>query len=284
MAAVISMINLKGGVGKTTTTVAVAQMLSGAFGRRVLVVDLDPQTNATVMLIGEKGWDAVNRQGRTIARLFLDGLRGERRFALATGILHGVGGVGEVRSLSLLPSSLDLIQVQESFAQMQRGAYHEASPVDILKRALRPVMGTFDYVLVDCPPSLGLLTLNGLRMSDGFVVPTIPDVLSTYGIAPILNRVRMFGEVNEQRIEPLGIVVSKYRQQSALHVAQLHQLAAQNLAPLFDTVIPESNDIAAAAEYRPVSTLRQKWGYRTYEAYRALTAEIVQKVEARAWT
>jgi len=81
MAAVISMINLKGGVGKTTTTVAVAQVLSSAFGRRVLVVDLDPQTNATVMLIGEKAWEALNREGRTVAHLFEGRGRPERATA-----------------------------------------------------------------------------------------------------------------------------------------------------------------------------------------------------------
>ena len=74
MAIIISFINLKGGVGKTTTAVAVAEMLSGVFDRKVLVIDLDPQTNATLMLIGEEKWEALNENNHTIAQLFLDAI------------------------------------------------------------------------------------------------------------------------------------------------------------------------------------------------------------------
>lgn len=282
MAAVISMINLKGGVGKTTTTVAVAQVLSSAFGRRVLVVDLDPQTNATVMLIGEKAWEALNREGRTVAHLFRDAMSGGGRFDLEASIVPAVGSVGEVRGVSLLPSSLELIEVQEQLSSMPRGPFYAGNPVDVLRQALAPVMDRFDYVLVDCPPSLGVVTFNGLRMSRGYVMPTIPDVLSTYGIPQIMKRVRMFARAFDTRIEPLGIVVNKFRQQSTVHHAQLHLLASRTPAPLFRTIIPENNDVAAAAEFRPVSTLRQKWGYRTFDAYRDLTAEIIEKVEYAA--
>lgn len=279
MATVVSMINLKGGVGKTTTTVAVAQVLSSVFGRRVLVVDLDPQTNATVMLIGERAWEALNRAGRTVAHLFRAAVDGGGRFDLEGSIVPAVGSVGEVRGVSLLPSSLELIEVQERLSSMPRGPLHAANPVDVLRQALAPVLDRFDYVLVDCPPSLGVVTFNGLRMSRGYVMPTIPDVLSTYGIPQIMKRVRMFARAFDTRIEPLGIVVNKFRQQSTVHHAQLHLLAGRAPAPLFRTIIPENNDVAAAAEFRPVSTLRQKWGYRTFDAYRDLTAEIVERVE-----
>jgi len=77
MATVISTINLKGGVGKSTTTVAVAEMMSAEFGKKVLVIDLDPQTNATVMLIGEKKWRKLNDEGNTLAQLFKDALEPE---------------------------------------------------------------------------------------------------------------------------------------------------------------------------------------------------------------
>jgi chromosome partitioning protein len=278
MAAVISVINLKGGVGKTTTTVAVGHMLSGVFNRRVLVVDLDPQTNATIMLIGEKVWKERNRVGQTVAHLFRDALTGKGRFRLEDAILPGVGNVGEVRGLSLLPSSLDLVEVQEQLSMMPRGPFYAASPVDVLRQALAPVMDRFDYVLIDCPPALGVVTFNGLRISRGYVMPTIPDVLSTYGIPQIMSRVRKFAETFEMRIDPLGIVVNKFRAQSTVHRAQYHALAATSPAPLFRTVIPESNEVAGAAEYVHVNTLRQKW-HRTYDAYRTLTAEIVEKME-----
>jgi chromosome partitioning protein len=279
MAAVISVINLKGGVGKTTTTVAVAQVLAGVFERRVLVVDLDPQTNATVMLIGERGWAQANAEGRTVAHLFRGALAGAPPGDMRSAVLHDVGNVAEVRGLALLPSSLELIEVQEQLATMPRGPFYASSPAEVLRHALAPLLDAFDYVLIDCPPSLGIVTFNGLRISQGYVMPTIPDVLSTYGIPQIMKRVRMFADAFETRIEPLGIVVNKFRQQSTVHTAQLHALAARSPAPIFRTVIPENNDVAGAAEFRQVSTLRQKWGYRTFDAYRDLTAEIMEKVE-----
>lgn len=278
MAAVISVINLKGGVGKTTTTVAVAHMLSGVFGRRVLVIDLDPQTNATVMLIGERAWEAQNRAGLTIAHLFRDALGGGGGFDLGAAILHGVGGVGEARTVSLLPSSIDLIEIQEQLAMMPRGPFFATSPVEILRYVLRPVLDEYDYVLVDCPPSLGIVTFNGLRISGGYIMPTIPDVLSTYGIPQIMRRVDAFGAAFETPIAPLGIVVNKYRTQSTVQHAELHALMMRSPAPIFRTIIPESNDVSGAGRFAPVSTLRQKWG-KTYDPYRTLTAEIVQLVE-----
>ncbi|HLM67352.1 MAG TPA: ParA family protein [Longimicrobium sp.] len=279
MAAVISVINLKGGVGKTTTTVAVAQVLAGVFNRRVLVVDLDPQTNATVMLIGERGWVQANAEERTVAHLFRAALAGAPPGDVRGAILHDVGNVAEVRGLALLPSSLELIEVQEQLSAMPRGPFYASSPAEVLRHALGPLLDAYDYVLIDCPPSLGIVTFNGLRISQGYLMPTIPDVLSTYGIPQIMKRVRMFAAAFETRIEPLGIVVNKFRQQSTVHTAQLHALASRPPAPIFRTVIPENNDVAGAAEFRQLSTLRQKWGYRTFDAYRDLTAEIMEKVE-----
>jgi chromosome partitioning protein len=121
MATVISMINLKGGVGKTTTTVAVAQMMDAEFGKRVLVIDLDPQTNATVMLIGDKKWGALNAKGHT-GRPCLPG----RASILTTSSSTfkprssgaSVGALNDVRRLSLLPSSLDLIELQERLGRL----------------------------------------------------------------------------------------------------------------------------------------------------------------------
>ena len=105
MSTVISTINLKGGVGKTTTTVAIAEILSAEFHKRVLVVDLDPQTNATVMLIGDQRWKELNEEDRTLAQLFKDALiedPSQRRFDLAETLIRGVSNVRDVRTVDLL--------------------------------------------------------------------------------------------------------------------------------------------------------------------------------------
>lgn len=281
MTTVIATINLKGGVGKSTTTVAVAEMLSTVYKKKVLVVDLDPQTNATVMLIGEKKWEELNDAGYTLARLFKDALEPEgapRLFDLGKTLQKQVSNVEDVRNLDLLPSSLDLIDVQDRLASMPSGRFFADNPTDLLRRATRPIIEDYDVVMLDCPPNLGIITLNGLRIANGYIIPTIPDILSTYGIPQIVKRVGQFSDTIGEKIEPLGIVVSKYRAQSTTHNNVLKQMKRKADAPLFETVIPENDKAADAADYTPVSTLRQKWGYQgQYDRYVALTKEIMER-------
>ena len=127
MAHVISIINLKGGVGKTTTTVALAEAFWAEMRKKVLVIDLDPQTNATITLIPERKWQELNQGGRTLAQLFKDALIEEpndKKFDLDSALQKGVSDVGYWHapySLDLLPSSLDLIDVQDRLASMPAG-------------------------------------------------------------------------------------------------------------------------------------------------------------------
>ena len=280
MATVVSVINLKGGVGKTTTTVALAEMLSEAENKKVLVIDLDPQTNATTMLIGEEKWRELNENELTLARLFKDALDpNHKKFDLGATLQQRVSNVRDVRSVDLLPSSLDLIDVQDRIASMPSGQFYAENPIDILHKAVKPIIDEYDVVLIDCPPNLGIITLNGLRFSNGYVIPTIPDILSTYGIPQIVKRVRDFSNAIVEQIEPFGIIVTKFRAQSTVHTNVMKQLASSKDAPLFATAIPENNQIAGAAEFAPVSTLRQKWGYQgQYDAYRGLAKELLERV------
>lgn len=278
MATVISTINLKGGVGKSTTTVAAAEIMSSEFHKKVLVIDLDPQTNATTMLIGEEKWRELNDEGNTLAQLFKDALEPDnKKFDISKAIQKRVSNVEDVRTLDLLPSSLDLIDVQDKLATMSSGRFYAENPVDILRRATNPIIDNYDVVLIDCPPNLGIITLNGLRISDGYIIPTIPDVLSTYGIPQIISRIKQFSETIAEPINAYGIVISKYRAQSTVHQNVLKSMRHHSDAPLFETFIPENNQIAGAAEYKPVSTLRQKWGYQgQFDDYRKLTEEIME--------
>ena len=282
MTTVISTINLKGGVAKTTTTVALAEILSGEFHKRVLLVDLDPQTNATAMLIGDEKWGQVNEEGRTLAKLFSDALREpeERSFDVEATLIRETTRVDAVRSLSLLPSSLDLIDVQDRLGSMSSGRFYAENPTNILRRAVAPLLSQFDFVLIDCPPNLGIITLNGLRLSQGYIIPTIPDILSTYGIPQIIKRVSEFSETISEPIEPLGVVVTKYRTQSTVHHSQLRVLQQQRDASLFKTRIHEGNALADAASSTRVSTLRQKWGSDGFQAYRSLAEEILGRIHA----
>lgn len=286
MAHVIATINLKGGVGKTTTTVALAEMLSGVFNKKVLVIDLDPQTNATTVLIGEDKWRELNDAGHTLVTLFRDALLAEGespKFDLAKTIQTNVSPVSEVRTVDLLPSSLDLIDVQDRLGTMPSGRFFSNNPTDLLRRSIKSLIeeNEYDYVLIDCPPNLGIITLNGLRLADGYIIPTIPDVLSTYGIPQILQRVSMFSDTITEPIHPLGIVVTKFRAASTVHVNTVRRMRDDETLPrVFDTKVAEGNAIAGSAEFTDSSTLRQKYGYQGgYDTFRALTEEFIEVVE-----
>lgn len=283
MAHVISTINLKGGVGKTTTTVALAETLSGELRKRVLVIDLDPQTNATTMLIGEDKWRKLNDSGRTLARLFKDALDpNNKQFDFDKALQKGVSDVSAAHTIDLLPSSLDLIDVQDQLASTPSGKFYSVNPIELLWRAVKSKLDDYDVVIVDCPPNLGIITLNGLRISQGYIIPTIPDILSTYGIPQIVTRVREFSDEIAEPIEPLGIVVTKFQSNSGVHANVLRNLRQAKDAPVFDTIIPQANDIAAAAEHSAHSrTLKQKYGYRGLaDSYRDLAKEILTKLES----
>lgn len=283
MAHVISIINLKGGVGKTTTTVALSETLAAEFHKRVLVVDLDPQTNATTMLIGEKRWRKLNAKGHTLARLFQDALEPDNKhFDFDATLQIGVSDVGKARTVDLLPSSLDLIGIQDDLATAPAGKFHSVIPTELLWRAVKARLDDYDVVIVDCPPNLGIITLNGLRISQGYIIPTIPDFLSTYGIPQIVTRVREFSEEIAEPIDPLGIVITKFQSNSTVHSNVCGDLTTGNDAPVFSTTIPQANDIAAAAEHSDYSrTLKQKYGYKGIaDRYRELADEILEVLES----
>jgi chromosome partitioning protein len=285
MARVIALINLKGGVAKTTTTVSLAETLASRFGKRVLVADLDPQTNATVMLVGEDRWEQANERGRTLATLFKDALDpnpNNKHFDLQKTLMRGVSDVQGADRVDLLPSSLDLIDVQDKLASAPTGQFYSVTPIDILRLAVKSILDDYDIVLIDCPPNLGIITLNGLRIAEGYIIPTVPDVLSTYGIPQIIERVKRFSREIAEDVEPLGIVITKFQANSKTHVNVADRLRKENSPPVFDTYIRQVDQYAAAAEFQAGGrrTLKQKYGYGDLaERLIDLAKEVLVKLE-----
>ena len=291
---VLSFINLKGGVGKTTMAVAVAEMLAQDHRRHVLLIDLDPQTNATVTLISEERWARLDREGRTIAQLFDDRLNPQNTplFDVEASIVKSVSTINDgIARLDLLPSSIRLIDIQDRIPMIALTGNFTANPLEILRSALQPVIGRYDYIIIDCPPSLGTVTKNGLRISTGYVIPTIPDIVSTWGIYQIVDNVARFAADVGRPIPALGIVATKV-QANNLHSRVIADLRERRLGrfgnggmlaqpPLFTQTVPQTVTVARGADVASdIRTFKGKYG-TAYDALRGVTQALMRLCEKK---
>ena len=281
MTTVVSFINLKGGVGKTTTTVNIAANLADD-GFKVLVIDLDPQTNATVSLIDQHEWEACHDNGQTLYHLFNDMLKGEERFDVNHAILTDVGGVS---GLDLLPSSIHLVEIQDEIPDMDNKAY--VSHVDVLGNTIESKKNDYDFILIDCPPNLGAITLNGISISDFYVVPTVPDILSKIGISLILNRISAFKKRKHTcKIELAGIVFTKVDNRTNLHKSTMSELRSGDYAhSVFESEFPQRISVAEApVDSKPFITSPTAKGKADFHATKriitSLTNEFLKRVGA----
>ena len=202
MTIVISTINLKGGVGKTQMTIALAEFLSLKFGKKTLLIDLDPQTNATVSLIDENNWLNKDNNGETLLQLFRDKLKKTSKFDIKKAIIHKVSNIeGGIENLDLLPSSLGLIDIQDSLALIPSGEFYISTPITILKEAIQNIIDSYDFILIDCPPNLGILTVNALRASDYLIIPLEMSFFSLYALGQLLDIINLFDEKLNHKID-----------------------------------------------------------------------------------
>lgn len=211
---VISVINLKGGVGKTTAAVNIAATLAKrpfqtgntVKPTKVLLIDLDPQSNASLTLLDETTYDP----NKTIVNLF--------RHEFSRDDREETYDLDEIRvtplpdlNLDLIPSGLDLFDIQDELAKFQR---YYLSATDILFNALNKLRDSNDrvytHIIIDCPPSLGLVTLNGLSLSRYYIVPTLLDAYSHWGLNKIIERVNTLKRCKAScAVELLGILFSR---------------------------------------------------------------------------
>lgn len=278
---IVSFINLKGGVGKTTTAVNIAADLANN-GHKVLVIDLDPQTNATIHLIDQEKWKFCQDNGKTLFHLFNDRLNGTDQFDIENSILENVG---DISGLDLLPSSMYLVEIQDDIPSMDNKAY--ISHVDVLGNAIETIKNKYDFVLIDCPPNLGAITLNGISISDYYIVPTVPDILSKVGISLILNRIEAFRrKKNSCNIKLAGILLTRIDNRTNLHKSIMQELrSGDQRKHIFKSEFPQRISVAEspidAKPFLTSSTAKSKTDYHGIKRIiSSITEEFLTRIEA----
>jgi chromosome partitioning protein len=242
-ATVISLVNMKGGVGKTTVAVNLAAHLARDHGKKVLLVDLDPQTNASLSLMSEDAWVKWSETHGTMADVFeVAGKpkRGGERTLLADCIVHGV--VPEIPGLDLVPSHLRLTFLDLDLAS-------RPGRERIFGRKLEKVASDYDLILCDCPPNLQTATQNALYASDFYLVPMLPDFLSSVGLGLLLDRLGYLKTELQFKIRCLGVVFSRVRRHIGFHqetMARLPKDKAFRKLHFFKTAIPENITVSEA--------------------------------------
>jgi chromosome partitioning protein len=248
----IACANQKGGVGKTTTVVNLASYLARS-GCRVLIVDLDPQGNAT---------SGVGLGSREVERSIYPVL-------LGNGNLQDLITAAAIEGLSIIPSSRDLA-----------GAEVELVPLPArerrLARALAPVRDDFDYVLMDCPPSLSLLTVNALTAADSVLIPIQCEYYALEGLGQLLSTVELVRAHLNPALAIKGVVMTMFDARTTLSSDVSAEVRRHLGDQVFDTQIPRSVRLAEAPSYgRPISAYSP--ASRGALAYAALAAELLAR-------
>ncbi len=265
-ARLVSIINMKGGVGKSTTSVSLAEALAVHHRRRVLLIDLDPQTNASIMLAGPDKWNELREAERTLDFYFEAYALQEKPKPFKSLVEPRVSDLKGKPDVSLCAAAPEFRMVERDMIEsfVKRGFHIDAIQKWICERfahGLRSVVNEMDFILIDCPPGISLFAEAALIAADTIIVPTIPDYVSRLGL--ITFRRRALRLINERRGEAsnLFVLTTKYDETMSLHRSEAGLLKENLGEAMFDVRIPQHVDIAKAAEWSETQrTFEQKYG------------------------
>lgn len=244
--------NQKGGVGKTSTCVNVAAFLAKK-GKKTLLVDMDPQGNTTTGVGFNKG-----ELEASVYNVLIEGASA-KDCILHTGI----------ENLDILPSSIELAGAEVELVYLK-------SREKRLSVALEAIKGEYDYIAIDCPPSLGLLTINALAASDSVVIPIQSEYYALEGLTQLMNTIKLVVKVLNPRLEIEGVVITMYDGRALVSkqiAAEIHKYFGKRT---FDTVVPRNIRVSEAPSHGvPVMLHDPKCSGA--KAYESLTDEILRR-------
>jgi chromosome partitioning protein len=252
MTKIISLVNQKGGVGKTTSAINLATYLA-AEGKRALLVDLDPQSNASSGL----GIDSA-RAGRNLYQgLILN--------YPMTKIIINTGN----RNLDIIPASQDLAGAAIELADVENREYQ-------LYKRLRELRSAYDYIIIDSPPSLGLLTINGLVASDEVIIPVQTEYFALEGLGQLLNTIDLVKENLQPQLRIGGVLLTMFDRRNRLAHQVVKEVRSHFPGYVFNAVIPRTVRLAEAPSFGQSIFNFDRFN-KGAKAYRALARELIGK-------
>ena len=226
MGKVIAIANQKGGVGKTTTAINLAASLA-VLEKKVLIIDADPQANSTSGL----NFPSENDQKRTLYEV-MEGVIDVRDALVQT----------EIPNLHLIPSHINLVGVEIEMLETENRE-------SILSKAIAPVRDEYDFIIIDCSPSLGLITINSLTAADSVLIPVQPEFFALEGLGKLLQTIRLVKNGVNPSLTIEGFVVTMYDGRTKVHTQVVNELKEHFKGMVFNTIIQRSIRLSEAPSH-----------------------------------
>jgi len=259
----VSVVNMKGGVGKSTTVASLAETLASE-GLRVLVIDLDPQSNVSMMLAGQDRWVELRQANRTIDEYFNQYVYGGEPRFFREFVANRVSDIAGEPSLDLLISTPEFRYIERHALEKWVSQGFDIRQLNtrfsrLTHSAIENVADSYDLVLFDCPPGISMFAEAAIELSEFIVIPTIPDYVSRLGIFAFRKRALRSMEQRRFTDDRIYTLITKYEAGNSLHQSEAALLKDQ--FNVFETRIPQAEQIARAAEWSDHKrTLEQKYG------------------------
>lgn len=252
MGKIVALANQKGGVGKTTTAINLASAL-GLLGKKVLMVDIDPQGNATSGLGINKREALYSTYNLLITGAKIDDVLVHTKF----------------KNLDVLPSNINLAGIEIELVELEERTFR-------LKQALAPVRDKYDYILIDCPPSLGLITLNAFTAADSILVPIQCEYYALEGLSQLMATVRQVKRLYNSELELEGVLLTMFDSRLNLTVQVAAEVKKYFADKVYKSVIPRNVRLSEAPSYgQPIQYYENV--SKGSEAYNQVAREFIKR-------